>query len=550
MTVARFSPNGNYVASGDESGIIKVWSCVGEQIVKGEYHIVAGPVRDVAWDMDSARIIAVGEGRNAYGRCLTYDTGNSCGEVFGHHRALNTVSIRQKRPMRAATSGDDFSISFYHGVPFKHNKSLREHQNFVHGVAFSPDAAQLVSVGGDKNIFLCDGVTGDLKMKIEDGTGHTGTIYGVSWAPDSRKFATASADKTVKVWDAETGKILQDWKIGDAVSHQQVGLVWPPNRSDGLIISISLSGDFNYLVEGKEKPIQVITGHQKAINELHLSEYGDTPTLWSASWDGRINHWDISTRTALEPIGQGQTGRINGMTSTSEGKGKVYAVIIDQSLRSINIPEIQYTDSTIHLSELELPTAAVTAGEKTVLVANASRVEFLVEGENTGSFTPEKPITAIAASKNNLVALGHGDSTIHIYEVQENSLVSKRSFRVSASAITSLAFSNDCTKLAAGDSSGQVHPFDPTSGAVLAEMWFGHSARIITLAWHPDNIHLASGSLDTNIYIWSLNQKKTKLRCPNAHQDYINSLVWLPESKLASAGGDGAIKVWEFEKLP
>jgi len=34
-TVARFSPSGFYVASGDVSGAVKVWDCAGEGATKG-----------------------------------------------------------------------------------------------------------------------------------------------------------------------------------------------------------------------------------------------------------------------------------------------------------------------------------------------------------------------------------------------------------------------------------------------------------------------------------------------------------------------------------
>jgi WD40 repeat protein len=34
-TVARFSPSGFYVASGDVSGTVKVWDCAGEGATKG-----------------------------------------------------------------------------------------------------------------------------------------------------------------------------------------------------------------------------------------------------------------------------------------------------------------------------------------------------------------------------------------------------------------------------------------------------------------------------------------------------------------------------------
>ena len=66
-TVAKFSPSGYYVASGDVSGKVRVWDCVGEdQVLKGEFPIISGPINDLAWDGDSMRIIAVGEGKGRY----------------------------------------------------------------------------------------------------------------------------------------------------------------------------------------------------------------------------------------------------------------------------------------------------------------------------------------------------------------------------------------------------------------------------------------------------------------------------------------------------
>ena len=125
----------------------------------------------------------------------------------------------------------------------------------MYGVAFSPDGNQLVSVGGDRKILLYDGKTGEIKGSIGEGDdGHKGSIFGVSWSKDSTRVATASADRTVKIWDVEAGKTMQTITFGEegmvSVPDQQVGVVWASGRSDGLIISVSLSGDINYLNEG------------------------------------------------------------------------------------------------------------------------------------------------------------------------------------------------------------------------------------------------------------------------------------------------------------
>lgn len=85
-TVARFAPSGYYVASGDVSGSVRVWDCVGEGATKGEYHIIAGKINDIAWDGDSQRIVAVGDGKERFGHFVTADSGNSCGEISGKYK--------------------------------------------------------------------------------------------------------------------------------------------------------------------------------------------------------------------------------------------------------------------------------------------------------------------------------------------------------------------------------------------------------------------------------------------------------------------------------
>jgi WD40 repeat protein len=94
---------------------------------KGDYRIISGRINDIAWDGDSQRIIAVGDGRERFGHCITADSGNSVGEISGHSAIVNAVSIRQQRPIRAATGADDRSVAFLNGVPFKFATRLDKH---------------------------------------------------------------------------------------------------------------------------------------------------------------------------------------------------------------------------------------------------------------------------------------------------------------------------------------------------------------------------------------------------------------------------------------
>lgn len=242
------------------------------------------------------------------------------------------------RPYRAATASDDQTLVFYHGPPFKFNSQLgNNHSNFVHGVSFSPDGERLVSVGADRKIHLYDGKTGAHSAEIGSSeAGHQGSIFGVSWSADSKSFVTASADKTVRVWDLNTSSSTQTWKFDSstsaaAVQNQQLGVVWP-NRSDNTIISLSLSGDLNYLRLGEEKPYRVVTGHQKSITALAVGEGGKT--LFTGSYEGRVCSWDLGKREADRPEGEPHTNQISGMEAVG---GRVISVGWDDKARMADV---------------------------------------------------------------------------------------------------------------------------------------------------------------------------------------------------------------------
>lgn len=554
-TVARFSPSGFYVASGDASGYVRVWDCVGEGITKGEYSIVNGRINDLAWDGDSQRIIAVGDGKQRYGHCITWDSGNTVGEIYGHTQQVNTVAIRQQRPLRAAAGGDDMGLNFYHGAPFKFNTALREkHTNYIYGTEFSPDGANLVSVGADRRIWLYDGKTGEAKGQIGEGE-HKGSILGVSWSGDSRKFATASADKTVKIWDVEAGKVAQSWTLGGEGSSnfldQQVGLTWPSGRSDGLLISLSLSGDLNYLNEGTSKPSKVVQGHQKNITSL--SQYGagsGSETLWSGSFDGRVCSWDVASGTAESMEGDSHSAYIAGLAPTQEGSGRIYSVAWDDTIRSVDIGAKAYTGSTSKLSGQPNGVATATAGgSSVVLVGTSDSVEIYSNGQKSGEFKPSSPVTAVGAHGTTAV-VGSEDSSVQLCDISSSGMSPKKEIKATRNPISAFAFSSDGSLLAVGDSRGRILVYKAADGSLVTDRWTAHTARITSLAWNEAGTHVVSGSVDTNIFVWSLNSPGDWVQVSNAHKEGVNGVTWISgSSKVASAGADAAVKVWKVEGL-
>ena len=62
-TVARFSPNGEWVASADVSGTVRIWGTRNDFVLKKEFRVLSGRIDDLQWSPDGLRIVACGEGK-------------------------------------------------------------------------------------------------------------------------------------------------------------------------------------------------------------------------------------------------------------------------------------------------------------------------------------------------------------------------------------------------------------------------------------------------------------------------------------------------------
>lgn len=536
----------------------------------GEYHIISGRINDIAWDGESQRIIAVGDGRERFGHCLTADSGNSVGEVSGHSKVVNAVAMRAARPFRAATVSDDMAMCFLHGAPFKFNsKAAGLHRGFVLGTAFSPDGNTLVTVGADKRTQLYDGKTGEPTRAIGEGE-HTGSIFAVSWAADSKRFVTASADQTVKLWDVESGKVTQTWRFGGdagaatSIPDQQVGVVWPHGRSDGLIISLSLGGDLTYLKEGSDKPVRVVQGHNKTVTALSAGSTAGGKTLWTGSFDGRVCSWDVASGAGTVVDGQSHTNQVTGFAAAA---GRAYSVGWDDALRSIDESAATFTgDGGLKLSAqpqgvAAAAAAAASAAAAVVYVATATGVEIFVNGQPAGKLDiADAQPTAIAAH-GSLVAVGTDRNAVRVYTAAAAAAAAadgkltlahetKASLPV-GTAVSALAFSDDGTHLAAGTSSGKIIAYKVSSSSsssggleVATDRWSAHTGRVASIAWNAAGTHAASGALDTNVFVWSLAKPGARVKALNAHKDGVSGVAWVGDHRVASSGGDAAVKVW------
>src|SRR5262249_51395639 len=91
-------------------------------------------------------------------------------------------------------------------VAQKHFLTLREHDNWVWSLAFSPNGKKLVSGSCDRTLRLWDIGSQTPKSVLLQLPGREGQVYGVAVSPDGKLIASAFRSGVVKLWDLASGK--------------------------------------------------------------------------------------------------------------------------------------------------------------------------------------------------------------------------------------------------------------------------------------------------------------------------------------------------------
>lgn len=525
-TVAKFSPSGNYVASGDESGLVKVWDCVTEELIlKNEIQVISGRINDLSWDVDSARIVAVGNGNDKYGHCFTWDTGNSIGEISGHSAQINAVAIRPVRPYRAATVSDDSGLVFLQGPPFKFAKSVRgHHSNFVRDVAFSHNGEYLVSVGFDRKVVLYEGKTGDF-VKVLDPF-HQGGVYGCAFSTDNHLF-TASADGQVAKWDLESGSVVHHWSVEKSVDTQMVGVV----HTGEFVVSLALCGDLYFWAENSSEPVKVVSGHQKSIIALAT----DGETVFSGSYDGQLRQW------TSDGVARKLSGHSNLVVGIQTENGLVSTGWDDTLKLQSEHPD---TDtSQPHTVALGNQPRGISGNSQTCAVLFENCLALYHKDVLIHQLSLSSKGTCVALSEKYLI-VGVDSKQVTVYSSDGKTVKGTLSQTISSPCCVSISPNEEYA--AVGDSMGKVVVYTLSDLQTKTSRWAFNTSRIQSISWNQDSDRCAVASLDTNIIVYSVSKPSRNVKAPNAHKDGVNAVKWLDSDTLISGGNDGCIKKWEL----
>ena len=244
-----FSPDGNYLATGDNSYYAKIWNLKTGNEVNSFNH--QRSVSSVAFSPDG-KYLATGD-YLYYARIWNLETGNQV-KSFKHSSRVTNYSVAFSPDGKYLVTGSGSYAKIWNLEIGNEVKSF-EHSSTVHSVAFSPDGKYLATGEYYYNAKIWDLETGNEVNSFK----HSSTVSSVAFSPDGKYLATGSLSNYAKIFNVETGKEIKSFKHSNDVK------------------SVAFSPDSKYLATGSPsnyaKIFNVETGKEiksfKHSNDVH-----------------------------------------------------------------------------------------------------------------------------------------------------------------------------------------------------------------------------------------------------------------------------------------
>jgi serine/threonine protein kinase len=276
--VARWSPDGKYIATGSLDGLMQIWTA-DTGATRLSVRSTIQPARSddypwsIAWSPQKDGKVAVSFVDGTI-QVLDAQTAQRASQFAAR---IYGVSLLAWSPDERylAVGGSDSMVHVYTYPAWQVVTLYQGHTDGITSLAWSPDGKTIASGSQDTTVRLWEPLSGHTNLVY---TGHSARIGSLCWAPDNTRLVSTatSPDQTARVWQVEGGTTLATYPapagapIGEAMwSHDgrtiavyggdaQIHLLDAHTGQDrrrffsGIVLSLSWSPDDTRIVTGNE----------------------------------------------------------------------------------------------------------------------------------------------------------------------------------------------------------------------------------------------------------------------------------------------------------
>ena len=290
--------------------------------------------------------------------------------------------------------------------------------------------------------------------------------------------------------------------------------------------------------------IGVLTGDTNSVYSVDFSPGGKI--LASASADGTIRLWNVTTgRQFGEPL-TGGTGEVNSVAFSPNGR-VLASGSDDRAIRLWNVATGREIGKPLTGGTGPINSVAFSPNGKIVAGGSADhtiRLWNVATDTETGKpLTGDTgPINSVAFSPNGkTLASGSADHTIRFWDTATGAEIGAP-LTGGTKAVNSVAFSPNGQTLASGGSDYTVRLWDVATGRQIGAALTGHTGLVNSVAFSHNGALLASGSNDDTVRLWAVPRSR---QVGGTLTGAVKSVAFSPNGKvLAGGSADHTIRLW------
>jgi WD40 repeat protein len=279
-------------------------------------------------------------------------------------------------------------------------------------------------------------------------TGHEGAIKSIAFIPGKREFFTSGADGKVLKWDLDRkNQSLQVFYSGSEIIN-----VLAVSPDAGWLACGGQNSGIKVLPVQGEKPSYELKGHTGPVKSLIFSY--DGRYLYSASLDGIVLKWDLSSKT-----------------STNISSGMMLVTAIDLS------SDNKYVAGVSNEGKVQVWNPDITADN--------FRIESSGRVIRTVRFKPGE----------NKLAIGYSDGYVELWDISSRKKVSE--LKAHSSEVNDIRFNSRLSQMATAGNDQTLKVWDMNNLAYMPVSFDENKGLSVAIEFSPDGQVVISGTSES-----------------------------------------------------